>query len=166
MQEAYLTFAEILSGARIIPLTNGRIAFVDAEDFNDLSTFKWLANKYYAYRYIFIGAKRMSVWMHNQINPPREGFENDHRNNNGFDNRRFNLRMATRSQNLQNRRKPKNNTSGFKGVSFHKGSGRWRAQITVGGVVTSLKYHDSKDEAAAAYAAAVMSIGGEFARID
>ena len=91
----------------------------------------------------------------------------DHIDNNGpkTDNRICNLRAATHGQNLQNRGAQKNNTSGYKGVRIHRKTGRYHAQITVEGKVISLKYHDTPEEAAEAYAEASQRYHGKYGRI-
>ncbi len=94
-------------------------------------------------------------WPKNQI---------DHANCNPMDNRYCNLREATSTQNHYNSRLFKNNTSGFKGVSWHKGNGNWRASIFVNGRNIHLGSFDDADEAAEAYAAAATHYAKEFAR--
>lgn len=84
----------------------------------------------------------------------------DHENRNRDDNAWRNLRDATRSQNQANRPAQANNTSGFKGVAFHKGAGRWRATLGK----RHLGLFDSPEQAHAAYAEAARGAFGEFAR--
>lgn len=71
----------------------------------------------------------------------------DHMNNVKTDNRWCNLREASNSQNHMNRWLQVNNTSGEKGVVFHKPSGRWTARVKVNGKLHSLGYYDDKDDA-------------------
>lgn len=73
-----------------------------------------------------------------------------------------NLREATRSQNMGNTGLPANNKSGFKGVSFHRSTGKWQAQIGINGKRTSLGVYDTKEAAAEAYAKAAKEHWGEF----
>jgi hypothetical protein len=91
----------------------------------------------------------------------------DHANGKANDNRFSNLRLATMSQNIANAKRPKNNTSGFKGVTrnlpFTK---RWRAHIKVKQRAIHLGYFDSKEQAAAAYFEAAKKYFGEFARAE
>lgn len=76
----------------------------------------------------------------------------DHINGVRDDNKLSNLRVATRSENLQNTRCPNSrNTSGYMGITFHKQSGRWNSRICTNGIVKSLGYFDLKEDAAKAY---------------
>lgn len=86
----------------------------------------------------------------------------DHINGDRLDNRFCNLRLATRSQNQQNRPKNKNNTSGFKGVSYHKGIGRWRATISANGRKAHIGWYDNPEDAGTAYLQASRLMHGEF----
>lgn len=88
----------------------------------------------------------------------------DHRNGDGLDNRRANLREANRTQNNANARRRVDNTSGFKGVTFDARINRWSARIHVNNQRRSLGYHATAEEAARAYDAAAHEAFGEFAR--
>lgn len=88
----------------------------------------------------------------------------DHANCDSLDDRWTNLRLATSSQNNANRRVCKNNTTGFKGVSYHKGKKRYRAAIGLGRKSVHLGHYDTPEEAHAAYLAAAKRLFGEFAR--
>lgn len=88
----------------------------------------------------------------------------DHENLDGMNNRWSNLRPATQSQNMANRRAPANNTSGFKGVYWHKPSGRWMAAITFRRKSVHLGYFSTPETAHAAYAAKAKELFKEFAR--
>lgn len=92
--------------------------------------------------------------------------EVDHINNNTLDNRRENLRLANRVENCQNTRKKSTNKSGYKGVHFHKQSGKWRAQIKVGSKYLSLGLFLTPEIAAEAYKNAAIKYHGEFANFD
>ncbi len=88
----------------------------------------------------------------------------DHINRDSLDNRRKNLRLATNVQNGQNRSKQRNNTSGYKGVSWDKARGRWRAFIQVGGTHKTLGRFDEMHDAVKARRDAEILYFGEFAR--
>lgn len=84
---------------------------------------------------------------------------------NALDNRRANLRLATKSQNQMNRRIQRNNTSGFKGVHLFKRTGKFRAYIMVQGKEKHLGYFATAEEAHVAYVKAAVEIHGEFAQL-
>ena len=88
----------------------------------------------------------------------------DHVNGQRDDNRLSNLREATRSQNLCNRSIPAANTSGHKGVYFHKPTEKWRAQIKKNKVSHFLGCFANLDDAIAARNSASLRLHGEFAR--
>lgn len=90
----------------------------------------------------------------------------DHVNGDGTDNRLANLRLATEGQNCMNRRVHCNNTSGFKGVTFDKESGRWRSQIQIDGKHQTLGRFQSPRHAALAYNAAARRFFGSFAKVN
>lgn len=85
--------------------------------------------------------------------------EIDHINGDRSDNRIWNLRQTTRTQNMRNQKKHKSNTSGFTGVVWNKKTGRWRATITVSGRRIYLGSYEDISEAAAARAQANRKYG-------
>lgn len=89
----------------------------------------------------------------------------DHKNHNGLDNRRCNLRVCTTTQNAQNSSPRKNSTSKYLGVSIRK-NGKWVAQIQVNKVKINLGYHVAEDEAAKVYDNAALRYFGEFANLN
>ncbi len=91
--------------------------------------------------------------------------EVDHKDGNPRNNKWNNLRMATRSQQLQNARKSSANTSGHKGVVWSKEKQKWVAQIKHHRKTKHLGYHSEIKKACAAYAAAARKQFGEFARV-
>lgn len=154
---------------REIPLTQGMVALVDDEDYESVNEYKWCA---------WHDDARTRVWyavswvdgrltkMHQLILNRPIGRDIDHRNSNGLDNRRANLRLCTRSQNLANMEKRRGNTSSrYKGVNFHKHTGKWRAEIGSG----SGKYigvFATEEDAARAYNEAARKLWGEFALLN
>lgn len=151
------------SGTRAIQLTQGRVALVDDGDFDWLNQYRWHAHKsrvaWYAERVITIApGKTRVIKMHQLI----AGKGVDHRDGNGLNNRRDNLRPATEHQNRGNQGLLHSNSSGFKGVDRDRRS--WRARITIDGKRRHLGNFDTATEAALAYDAAAREVFGEFAR--
>lgn len=99
---------------------------------------------------------------HDQSIPP--GMQIDHRNNDKFDNRISNLRLASDTQNRHNRPVTRTNKAGFKGVSLHKASGLWVARIKKDRKIHELGYFKTPEEAHEAYKTAATRLHGEFAR--
>lgn len=89
----------------------------------------------------------------------------DHINGKKDDNRLENLRQATNAQNMRNLGAYANNTSGSKGVCWHKGARKWMAQITVDGKCRYLGLFAKKQDAVDAYAKASAELHGEFGRV-
>jgi len=89
----------------------------------------------------------------------------DHEDTDRANNRWGNLREATASQNLANRAAPSSNSSGFKGVSWHKKTGKWAASIKKMGKTIHLGQFDTPEAAGSAYASATEHLNGEFARV-
>lgn len=155
---------------KTIPLTQAKVAIVDDRDYRWLSQFNWRAQKsgkrtdsFYAVRNVTINKRRTTTQMHRQITKPPEGVEIDHRNNNGLDNRRCNLRFCTRSQNMANSRGHSRRFSSFKGVSFHKEYRKWRTIITKNKKNQHLGFFRSQVRAAKAYDDKAKELFGEFA---
>ena len=91
--------------------------------------------------------------------------EVDHINRIGSDNKFANLREANHAQNMANRIAQSNNTSGFKGIDWHRQTGKWRARIMVNGAAFHLGLFESKDSASSAYEIAAKTRCGKFARV-
>lgn len=154
--------------AKVIPLTQGKYATVDDEDYKWLSKYKWHANRgktgiWYAARKGIHkqGRPQTTIWIHREILGlrPGDGQECDHINHDGLDNRRANIRISTTTQNQQNRR-VQPGTSKFKGVIFHRGS--WLAQINIEGNRIFLGSYDSEVAAALVYDREARKHFGEF----
>jgi hypothetical protein len=139
-----------------IMLTKGYFALVDDSDYEVLVKHNWHVairkNKAYAVRGIFDSGKRDVIYMHREIMSPPEGMELDHRNGNGLDNQRGNLRVCTRIQNTQNIRLNSNNKSGYKGVYYNDACRRkWIAAINHNKKAYYLGCFATPEEAALAY---------------
>lgn len=149
-----------------IQLTQGKVALVDDEDFDRVSKFKWHAKEgqrtWYAQKNLpAINGKRGMITLHQFLLGTRKGI--DHKDGNGLNNRKKNLRLATPIQNCQNRRKLLGCTSRFKGVNWNPKYSHWQARIKVSGKSRSLGCYPSEQEAAQAYDAAAKVLFGRFA---
>lgn len=144
-------------------------AKVDDLDFRDISQHRWWISR--CRDKVYAAARvdgRHIVRLHRFL-VGKPGLKVDHRNGDGLDNRRSNLRACTNSQNLQNRGRNANNTSGYKGVYLvPAGQNRvktpkWAAGITVGGRSIKLGRFLKKKDAARAYNRAARKYFGQFA---
>ena len=108
---------------------------------------------YYAHRLVWLIVT--GTWPQHEI---------DHINGNGLDNRWKNLRPANHKENMRNRRKQKNNSTGFKGVHWNKAAKKYRAEISNNGKLVHLGLFLTAEEAAAAYEAKARELFGEFYR--
>lgn len=147
---------------KLISLTQGKFAIVDAENYEWLMQWKWCAikirNTYYAKRR---RKGNTNMLMHCLILGLGKGQYTDHRNHNGLDNRICNIRPCTRSQNQQNRLPQKNSFSKYKGVC--KKGMRWLSRISLNNKNIHIGIFDNEVEAAMAYDAKAKELYGDFA---
>jgi hypothetical protein len=153
---------------REILLSNGKSAVVSDEDYDYLSQWKWCAREnssgalYAARTKTFKDQsgrrKQKTIRMHREILARKLGHDDfeqvDHIDRNSLNNLRDNLRPVTPKQNCENRRTHKNNTSGARGVCWHKRSQKWLARICHNGKQIHLGCFDFRDDAEAAAIAA------------
>ncbi len=154
---------------RKIKLTKGYYAILDDDDFTRLGQFKWSALEakngvIYAVRY----DRDEFVFLHREVMGTRDpSVMIDHRNRNGLNCTRRNLRFCTNSLNSANRIKSRCPASSFfKGVSWDKINRKWRADIQVNYKRLNLGRFCSEKEAARAYNAAAKKYFGEFASVN
>lgn len=162
-----------------IPLSQGLFALVDDEDYDRLMVHRWYANRsfntFYVNRKIKVKGKRSYedgrdcravVSMHREILSATPGQIIDHRDGDGLNNQKSNLRLCNGSQNCMNRRKStKQYTSIFKGVNRrNRSKNSWVASIRIHGELKHIGVFPNESLAALAYDAAAVSLFGEFAR--
>lgn len=154
-----------------IPLTQGKVAIVDDEDFEIFKQYKWHYAAGYARRNKRLeNGSRKIEFMHRLIAKTPEGLIADHINGNTLDNRKVNLRNVTSAQNARNARKKSKAKSKYKGVTFFKRKkdviGKWVSVIQVDGKSVKLGYFNSEVKAAEAYNEAAIKYHGEYAVIN
>jgi hypothetical protein len=151
-----------------IALNNNMVAMVDDEDFEYLNQFSWRGfqrnNTWYAERTDRSTPIRKTVYMHREIAGVAGSMKVDHKDRNGLNNTKENLRVCTNSQNCRNRVKSKSNTTGYKGVGKHYG--KFSACIGLNNKNIHLGVFDTKEEAARAYDEAAKKFHGDFARLN
>jgi hypothetical protein len=154
-----------------IKLSKGKVAFVDDEDYERLNQFKWYAVKggrtFYAQRNIKLTTRMSCMLMHRMILEPKDKYHTDHKNGNGLDNRKENLRYASEAQNQWNSQKRiGNSTSRFKGVEWNKKQQKWRANIRVNRIKKYLGCFADETDAAKAYDNKAKELFGEYAKLN
>mgnify|MGYP001561184830 len=157
---------------REIPLTQGKFAIIDDDDFDIVNKHKWCAVKdggtFYARTNVLRkGGGYIAISMHRLILGliPNDGKQVDHRDCDGLNNTRANIRFSTQTENLRNQRISSRNKSGFKGVSWFKRDKKWKADIRLDGKGIFLGIFATKEEAHQAYCMAATEYFGKFARV-
>lgn len=112
-----------------IPLTQGKFAIVDDEDFEKINQHKWHFSHGYAIRDAGRRKNKKHIWMHRLLNNTPDNLITDHINRNKLDNRKCNLRTVDWHKNGTNRGLNKNNTSGYKGIIWRKDNKKWQSRI-------------------------------------
>lgn len=150
-----------------IPLTNGGIALCDDDDYEMLAQHKWYAwhkatnCPYYAMTNIRVNGHKTTISMHKCLLGSRGDDEIDHKDNNGFNNQRANLRFCTKTQNQANAKLRISNKSGYKGVT--RNGKNWSASVCLCGRAIHLGTYVTLESAALAYDEAATRYYGEFA---
>lgn len=140
-----------------IKLTQGKFAMVDDEYFNELSKFKWYSSKYYK-DHCYYAIRReggKTILMHRQIMQTPKGMVTDHKDHDGLNNQKSNLRVCSHAENIRNSAKTMNGTSKYRGVSSRTVSGHkyYRGRIYVDGkdIVKNFPYTDEGEIMAAEF---------------
>jgi len=157
----------------------------DAEDHDKVSAHRWFGSKDRTNKFYVVARiphpdggwycspnghkqrRQAGLQIHRLIMDAPKGMCVDHINGNPLDNRKSNLRICTRSENMRNRGAQKNNTSGYKGVSWHKHKKKWGCKINKhNGKQIHVGYYKDKEEAARAYDKKAKEFHGEFAKLN
>lgn len=168
-----------------LPLPSGLFALIDAEDADRICAHRWhlkrrksKPNELYVQRTVRLGSGRLApktaIVIHREVMRAQPYELIDHRNGNGLDNRKENLRRTDTRGNARNIHHAKNRRAGgFKGVSFNKNAGKWEAGIGAGPLKANGKHarlylglFDEAADAARAYDAAALKHFGEFAALN
>jgi len=152
---------------RELPLKGGGVAIVDADVYPEVAGFTWAIRgradgTKRVYRKQMIGGRTMGFWLHHVVLPRKAGLVTDHKDGDGLNNRRSNLRYATPTQNTANRGPRCDSRSQVKGV--RERAGRFLARIKSEGVELHLGTFDNLEDAARAYDDAARSRFGSFAK--
>jgi hypothetical protein len=154
-----------MTGAIVfLPLTQGQVTVIDFEDFDKVREGNWVAHRH-GKKWSARGGngKFRGRLLHRVLMDAPDGVQVDHQDRNPLNNRRYNLRKATPVQNQGNRVKAHPGSSSlFKGVSWHRATGKWRAKIQQ----RWLGVFPSEEEAARAYDLEAVKLFGEFATLN
>ena len=151
---------------KTIPLSQGKIALVDDGDYEGLMKHKWSATNhghtFYAIRHERVDGKQVSILMHRQILGCNRGQQVDHRDRDGLNNTRANIRPCSASQNHMNTMWGRGK-SGYRGVIWDKRGGVWVVRVKLNGRQKNIGYFDDAASAARAFDVAAVEHYGEFA---
>jgi hypothetical protein len=153
----------------------GYNVLIDDDDYELINDYKWFKLKvkntsdfskvYFRAHYGYNNGKQVIVLLHRLIMGNPSNMVIDHINGDILDNRKCNLRQCKQSDNRKNSIISRNSSSGYKGVSWHRATKKWRSRITLNKKQIVLGYFNDKEEAYIAYCNAAPIYHGEFARI-
>lgn len=152
-----------------IPLTQGKIVLVDDADYSALIKYKWHATKccesWYARMSFTVRGTRIRIYMHRLL----LGLDDpnilcDHKNGDGLDNQRINLRSCSKGENQRNKKQKRKSTHKYKGITKFRSN--WVAQLSYKNKRVHIGTFKSDIDAAKAYNAKALELFGEFAKIN
>lgn len=151
---------------KLIPLTQGKFTKVDDEDFEDLSKFTWVADNKKCTFYA-LTTHPVRIYLHRKIMGAKNSkISVDHIDRDGLNNQKSNLRLCNQSENIRNSKLSKNNTTGFKGVMWHKGANKFMAYIRHDYKMYNLGLFKTAKEAAIARNKKSLELHGKFAYVN
>ena len=154
---------ELFEDRAEIVTARGQRYVIDLEDVEKVSGRSWcILSACLSYAVTKVRGRRL--YLHRFLLDAPKGMEVDHIDGDPANNRRSNLRLCTRAENGRNVRRRVDNSSGLKGVCWHKRVRRWRAQIRINGKHGHLGYFETFEQAKAAYDAAAEILFGDFKR--
>jgi len=155
-----------LPDMKLVPVGKSDFASVDDADYESVAKYKWylLKRKHLKYAVGLVGKK--NVLMHRLILKTRKGLVTDHKDRNGLNNCRSNLRECTHSQNMRNAVYPKRSATASKYKGVARCGKYWIAQMSINGKPTKLGYFKDEDAAARMYDAHALRVSGLYARLN
>lgn len=144
-----------------IPLTQNKFALVDDDDFEKVNSIKW----YFEHGYARSDVGRKRLYMHRFILGVKDKKVVDHKNGDGLDNRKENLRAGNQSLNMANQKLSSANTSGYKGVGWHKTLKYWTSTLKVNGK-GHVKYSKNIKDAVRKYNEMAINFFGDYALLN
>jgi hypothetical protein len=152
-----------------VPLTKGYEAVIELADLSLVSGINWHAilngNTVYAIGKINVCGEAKAIYLHRLLISPEDGVFVDHIDGDGLNNKRSNLRKASSSQNMWNRKPKKTSSSGLKGVHYMVKAKKWVSKIGHNKKQYYLGIFNTADEAYAAYCEASKILHGGYSRI-
>ena len=152
--------------ALLVPLTQGAFAVIDRDDGPLVAPYNWSLSVGRRKFYACTAINRATARLHRIVRPDITSPELDHKDGDGLNCRKSNLRAASREENSHNADVRRDNTSGYRGVSFVRTKGRWTARISANHQSHFLGFFDTPERAAQAYDDAARRLHGEFASVN
>lgn len=152
----------------VIVTHNGTEIYVDEDDMELALSVVWHLTTPTPTGVVYArtGAFSGSIFLHNLILPPKTGLTTDHKDQNGLNNRRSNLRYATKSQQSTNRRRKWTSSSAYRGVSWNERSKKWQVILQVEGSLRRFGMYAGEIEAARVADKVARELYGEFAKLN
>lgn len=153
---------------KALPLTQGKLAAVDSEDFERLSKYNWRYTRHAnsaAREVSILGSQKVKV-IPIACEVLQTGKRVDHKDCDGLNNQKLNLRICTTSQNAQNSRKATEASSEYKGVWRDEARNKWRSRIMLNGAEYFIGRYKTEVQAAVFYDLAAVHLFKEFARLN